>query len=276
MTYRTLMVHLELQKSNDTLLNFVGDLAERFQAHVIGIAACQPAQILYDEGFTAGDVMVQDRAEMTKEIAAAESQFRKALAGRAPSLEWRSTITAAPLASYIAEEARAADLLITGPDLGPSLLDNTRRVDLGNLVMEAGRPVLIIPHGVSTADFRRTVIGWKGTREARRAVADSMPVLEVSEHVTVLEVTTRDGLDRAHEHVKDVCRWLGRHGVDSVPSAILASAPEITALHDELLERRCSLFIAGAYGHSRGREFVFGGITYDMLLEAEFCVLISH
>jgi nucleotide-binding universal stress UspA family protein len=276
MTYKTLMVHLELQKNNDTLLNFVGDLAERFQAHVIGIAACQPVQMLYDEGFTAGDVMVQDRAEITKEMAAAESQFRKALAGRAPSLEWCHTVTAAPLASYIAEQASAADLLITGPDLGPSLLDNTRRVNLGNLVMEAGRPVLIVPHGVSTVDFQRTVIGWKGSREARRAVSDALPVLEVSEHVTVLEVATRDGLERAHAHVKDVSRWLGRHGVEAVPSAILASGPEVSALHDELLERRCSLFIAGAYGHSRGREFVFGGITYDMLLEAEFCVLISH
>ncbi len=120
MTYRTLMVHLELQKSNDTLLKFVGDLAEHFQAHVIGIAACQPMQILYDEGFTAGDVMVQDRAEITREIAAAESGFRKALDGRAPSLEWRHAVTYAPLASYIAEESRAADLLITGPDLGAS------------------------------------------------------------------------------------------------------------------------------------------------------------
>lgn len=276
MTYKTLMVHLELQKNNDTLLDFVGDLAERFQAHVIGIAACQPVQILYDEGFTAGEVMVQDRTEMTKEIAAAESQFRKALAGRAPSMEWRYSITYAPLASYIAEEARAADLLITGPDLGPSLLDNTRRVNLGNLVMEAGRPVLIVPHGVAAVDFQRTVIGWKGSREARRAIADSLPVLEVSEHVTILEVATKDALERAHEHVKDVCRWLGRHGVEAVPSAILATRPEISALHDELLERRCDLFVAGAYGHSRGREFVFGGITYDMLLNAEFCVLISH
>ena len=45
MTYKTLMVHLELQKNNDALLNFVGDLAERFQAHVIGIATCRPVQI---------------------------------------------------------------------------------------------------------------------------------------------------------------------------------------------------------------------------------------
>lgn len=276
MTYKTLMVHLELRENNDTLLKFVGDLAERFQAHVIGIAACQPMQILYDEGFTAGEVMVEDRAEITKEIAAAESRFRKALDGRAASLEWRCATTYAPLASYIAEEARATDLLITGPDLGASLLDNTRRVKLGDLALEAGRPVLIVPHGVSTVDFQRAVIGWKETRETRRAVVDSLPAIGLSGHVTVLEVTTRAGLDRAQGHVKDVSRWLGRHGVEAVPSAVAASGSELMALHDELLERRCDLFVAGAYGHSRMGEFVFGGTTRDMLLSADFCVLISH
>jgi nucleotide-binding universal stress UspA family protein len=143
-------------------------------------------------------------------------------------------------------------------------------------VLEAGRPLLIVPNGVAAVNFGRTVIGWKGTREARRAIADSLPILKLSEHVTVLEVATKGEFDRAREHVKDVSRWLVRHGVEAVPSAVLASSPEITSLHDELLERRCDLFVAGAYGHSRGAEFVFGGVTYDMLLDAEFCVLISH
>ena len=68
----------------------------------------------YDEGFTAGEVMVQDRAEITKEIAAAESEFRAALAGRAPGLEWRSAVTPASLASYIAEQARAETCSLPG------------------------------------------------------------------------------------------------------------------------------------------------------------------
>jgi len=276
MTYKTLMVHLELQKNNDALLKFVGDLAERFQAHVIGIAACQPMQILYDEGLTAGELMVEDQAETTKEIAAAEGRFRKALADRVPSLEWRCAITYTPLASYIADQARAADLLITGPDLGATLLDNSRRVKLGDLALEAGRPVLIVPHGVSIVDFRRAVIGWKESREARRAVVDSLPILSVSEHVTVLEVASKTGIARAREHVKDVCCWLGRHGVEAVPSAIKAPGSELMALYNELLERRCDLFVAGAYGHSRAGEFIFGGIPRDMLLAAEYCVLISH
>ena len=276
MTYKVLMVHMELESDNTALLQFTADLADRFQAHVIGIAACQPVQAVYGEGIMAGELIVADHTEISREIAAAEAQFRQMLAGRAPSMEWRNAVTYGPLASYIADEARAADILITGPDLGASLLNNTRRVKLGELALEAGRPVLIVPRGVSSANFSRVVIGWKESREARRAIADCLPILDAAEHVTVLEIASKDGLDRAQEHVKDVSRWLGRHGVDADPIAMAAFGPDLVALHDELLERRCDLFVAGAYGHSRLGEFVFGGVTLDMLLDAEFCVLISH
>jgi hypothetical protein len=79
MTYKTLMVHLELDGDNGGLLEVTANLAARFEASVIGIAACQPVQILYDDGLTAGEELVADRAEITREIAAAETQFRKAL-----------------------------------------------------------------------------------------------------------------------------------------------------------------------------------------------------
>ena len=145
MDYKTLMVHLELGRDNSGLLKIAGDLAGRYKAAVIGIAACQPIRVLYDEGYGTGDVLAVDRQEMEKEIAAAETQFRTALAGRAASLEWRSVITFLPLAEYIAEQARTADLIITGKDIGGVLLDNTRRVDIGALAMLAGRPILLVP-----------------------------------------------------------------------------------------------------------------------------------
>ncbi|HEY0266635.1 MAG TPA: hypothetical protein VGC16_07780, partial [Rhizomicrobium sp.] len=133
MAYKTLLVHLELNGDNAGVLKIAGALAARFQARVIGIAAARPIQILYDEGWTAGEVVNRDREDLDKELAACEAQFRAALRGYAESVAWRSAITYGPLADYIAEQARSADLIITGQDIGGSMLDTSRRVVIGDL-----------------------------------------------------------------------------------------------------------------------------------------------
>lgn len=276
MTYKTLMVHLELNGDNDGVLAIAGDLAERFGAMVIGIAACQPLQVPFDTGYMATDVLAQDRTQIHGDMAAVEAQFRKALDGRARELEWRSTITYGALADYIADEARAADLIITGRDIGASLLDESRRVNIGRLALEAGRPVLLVPQGITALPLARVFVGWKESREARRAAADAVPLLRLAGDVTVMEVTDEAGLAMATDHVDDVAAWLIAHGVSARPEAVAASGLEAGYLHAELLSRKCDLLVAGAYGHSKLGEFLFGGVTEDILLDPDFCVLFSH
>jgi nucleotide-binding universal stress UspA family protein len=276
MTYKTLMVHLELNGDNEGVLKVAGELAERFDAHVIGIAACQPIQVLVSEGFNAGEAITMDWAEIQKELAAAADQFHAALQGRARSVEWRSMITYGPLADYLADQARSADLIITGKDIGASLLDETRRVKMGDLVMRAGRPVLIVPRGVTTLAMRHVAVGWKETREARRAAIDALPLLQAARHVTVLEVTSQHDRTAALARTQDVAGWLGRHQVQADAEATVASGTEAGYLHAMLLDRKCDLLVAGAYGHNRLSEWVFGGVTMDVLLNPDFCVLVSH
>jgi len=276
MTYKTLMVHLELNGDNDGVLKIAGDLAERFDARVIGIAACQPLRDLAYEGFAAGEAMVEDRAEIQKELDTAEGQFRAALHGQVRHMEWRSAITYGSLADYIADEARAADLIITGKDLGARLFDDSRRVKMGDLAMSAGRPILIVPQGINALNLRHVVVGWKETREARQAVADALPLLQAAGQATVLAVTSQNDCDNARGHVQDVATWLERHEVRASAEAIIASGTESGHLHATLLDRKCDLLVAGAYGHSRLSEWVFGGVTMDVLLDPDFCVLVSH
>ena len=276
MDCKSMMVHLELNGDNDGVLAIAGDLAEQFQAGVIGIAACQPIQIPYNEGCASGDVITQDRAEIARELKQAEDAFRAALAGRAKSLQWRSSIGYGPLADFIADEARAADLIITGRDLGPRLFDETRRVHIGDLVMRAGRPVLLVPQGIRQLKLRNVFVGWKDTREARRAVADALPLLAHARRVTVLQVGAQTDLPARQAQLADVVAWLGRHGVAATAQAIAKSGTEVGYLHAELLERKCDLLVAGAYGHARLAEWIFGGVTQDVLLDPDFCVLLSH
>jgi nucleotide-binding universal stress UspA family protein len=276
MSYKTIMVHLELSGDNEGVLAIAAQLAERFGSQVIGIAGAQPFQPLYEEGPMMGDVIVQERQELQKELDACQLQFRKALEDRVRHLAWRSEITFRPLADYIADEARCADLIITGKDIGAALFDNTRRVNIGNLAVRAGRPLLIVPQGITHLALQHVFLGWKDTREARRAAADALPLLETAGHVTVLEVTSDKGAARADAHVKDVALWLEQHGISARPLTAGTSSSQAGYFHAELLNHKCDLLVAGAYGHNRLGEWVFGGVTEDVLLDPDFCVLLSH
>jgi len=276
MTYKTLLVHLDLNGDNEGILKIAGALAERFGANVIGIAAAQPIVPIVDEGFAAADFATQHRTEVEKEIATCEAQFRQTLESRIKQIEWRSTVTFDSLANYIAAEARCADLVITGKDIGASLMDNSRRVNIGDLALKAGRPVLIVPQGITSLPMRHVCLAWKDTREARRVVVDALPLLQIAGHVEILEVTSEEDEREAKVRVADVGHWLERHQVSSTPRAVGTKSLEIGYLHAELLDQKCDLLIAGAYGHNRLGEWVFGGVTQDILLDPDFCVLLAH
>ncbi len=276
MTYSTLMVHLDLRPANEGLLRIAADLAERCNARVIGIAACQPIAVAYGDGYMSADVIEQDRADREREISEAEAGFRAALDGRVADLEWRSTVSYMSLTNYIAEQARAADLLITGPDQKDSSLDSTRLVSVGDLVMRAGRPVLIVPPGVDRLNLDSVVVGWKESRETRRAVVDGLPLLRLASRVLVVEIVEQEDITEARGRLADVVAWLGRHGVAATSLAQPPSGSDATRLDAIAREHNAGLMVAGAYGHNRIREWVLGGVTRDLLLRPDRCAMVSH
>ena len=276
MTYVTLMVHLTLGSSNAGVLQIAGDLAERFHANVIGIAACQPIQVIYGDGEVAGDIVELDRQELEKEIKAAEAEFRSALHTRIGNLEWRSTVTLGPLSDYLAHEARSADLVISGVDLARSMFDASRHVNMSDLVMQVGRPTLVVPPSVGKLEFERVIVGWKETREARRAALDALPFLKQAAHVAVVEIADEKQLVTARTHLEDVVCWLKKHGIVAEAIAAPSSGDDAAHLNAIAREQGADLIVAGAYGHSRLREWVLGGMTRELLLRADRCALLSH
>jgi nucleotide-binding universal stress UspA family protein len=275
MTYATLMVHLELGRSNAGLLAIVGDLAERFRAGVIGIAGCQTILTSNNDGYVPGDVVVEVRDETKQEIKEAESEFRTALGSAAGRLEWRSTVMSASLSDYIAGEARSADLVITSVNTG-DLLDAARLVNTGEFIMQVGRPVLFVPGAAVGLNLNHIVVAWKDTREARRAVFDALPLLKKAAHITVIEIAAEEELAAADVHVKDVGGWLERHSIAAECTAKHSTGDDAAQLKVIAREQCADLIVAGAYGHSRLRELVFGGVTRDLLRCSDRCSLMAH
>jgi nucleotide-binding universal stress UspA family protein len=270
------MVHLELGHPNTGLLKVAGDLAVRFEAAVIGIAACQSIQTIYGDAYVPGEVIQQIHDELETEIKTAEAEFRSALEPRVRVVEWRSIVTFGPLAEYLACQARSADLFITGVDHNDSMFDTSRHVNTGDLVMQAGRPVLIVPRMSDTLDFGRVVIGWKDTSESRRAVSDALPLLKKAGHVSVVEIAAEEDFDAVRLQLDDVVCWLGRHGVVAEALVSPSTGDDANRLNDIAWEQGADLIVAGAYGHSRFREWALGGVTRDLLLRADRCSLVSH
>ena len=290
MSYATLMVHLQVGQPNGAVLLAAAGLAERFGAGVIGVAACQPIQLVYSDGYIAGDVFERDREEKDREVAEAEAAFRDAFRTRsnAPGhvLEWRSTVTLGTACGWVADQARCADLVITGTGAPADPFDASRRVNTGELVMQAGRPVLVVPQGAdhtgpdhtgpACISLDHAMVAWKDTRETRRAVLDALPLLQRATRVSVVEAAAKDDMADARLHVADVTAWLGRHGVAAIGQAVLSDGGDALQLDAIAHDQGADLVVAGAYGHSRAREWALGGVTRSLLLHGSRCSLLSH
>nr|WP_299857914.1 universal stress protein [Sphingomonas bacterium] len=268
-----MLVHLDGGQTNEPVLAIAASLAARYSARVIGIAACQPMQIGVGGGDFTGGLAVLERDIVDNELKRAEVEFRACAEIQPFVLEWRSCETLEPVSHIVAKEARCADLIITSLCSGASRNALTH-ADTGDLVIRAGRPVLVVPAKPAQSSFETVVIAWADTRECRRAVVDAMPILERAERVLIVEVAPE--LSEARSRTKDVVAWLSRHKITADQLLVPAKGNHVASLALIASEHGADLIVAGAYGHNRLREWAFGGVTRDILLRLDICALLSH
>jgi nucleotide-binding universal stress UspA family protein len=277
MTYATVMVSLALDQPNQARLAVAGQIAERFDAGMIGIAASVFSPPLYfTTGEQAQNVIDQEEASIRRRISELEVQFLKAAENRARHVEWRSAIDFP--ARYVLREARSADIIVSG---GPSdgLSDPFAVATPVDLVMEAGRPLLVVPDSVDWLDPRSALVAWKDAPEARRAIVAALPMLRKARDVAVGEIVEKDGSHAsAVARVRDVVTWLSRHGVraSELVQAQDRDRNAFAQLDSMAADVGAGVIVAGAYGHSRFRELILGGMTRHLLSQTARCVLLSH
>ncbi len=274
MGFKNLMVHIDLDRPNDTRIKIAGSLAEKFGAGVIGIASCREVPFTYSDGYAANQLIEEERQAIHGRMKAAEARFRSCLDGHAKFVEWRSAIDEPT--EYVLQQARAADLIILGTAYREESFDPVRELDPNGFLAEAGRPVLLVPHEIEQLTLKKIVIAWKDTREARRAVLDALPLLSLSENVVVAAIDETGDPTRAETSVNDVVIWLSRHGIKGrglVLPLLESAAQQLDSL---AWEEGADLIVAGAYGHSRFREWVLGGTTRDFIMRMPRCFLLAH
>jgi nucleotide-binding universal stress UspA family protein len=279
MSYASILVHVESDStSSDARLNLAVSLASRFHAVLIGVAAeaVQPPPADGMGGaLLVGDIIVAEEEQIHADLDAAERMFRSHPGVQDLETDWRSAI-GMPV-EMLARESRSADLIVIGRDLDRLSAGSYRTVDPGELVMAAGRPVLVVPPGAETLSARHVIVGWKDAREARRALWDASPFLREAEEVHVIELAAEADLDAATDRVTDVVRHLERHAVKA--HGEVRTQREASAAGELILvaeQHGADLIVAGAYGHTRLREWIFGGVSRDLLRNSPKCCLLSH
>ncbi len=275
MTLSTLMVCMRVGRPNAQVLAVAADFARRFNPHVVGVAARQASATGYVRGAGPFEPHDYDSKRFIEQAEAAEQALRSALAGLG-ALEWRMQLTVGPAWEFVAEEARSADLVVAAIDGGEPSFFSSGQADVGDLLMRAGRPILVAPRGVSGFAFRQALVCFKDSREARRALADSLPVLRTMAKVHVVEAAEAGAKDHAARRLADVQAWLRRHGVEATSEALAGDGPLADRLEALARTLDADLIVAGAFGHSRLREWAFGGVTSGLLLRGDRCVLASH
>lgn len=177
----------------------------------------------------------------------------------------------------VGRRARYADLTILGPDLlsSPTLRDKV----IQGALFSSGKPILLVPEGARpTLKPKRVLVAWDARLESSRAVRESLDMLKSAVEVRLVMVDPiEDEFHHGAEPGADAATYLARHGVkvtvERLPSAN-HSVAEVLRQHAG--DVAADLMVMGAYGHSRLRERIFGGVTRSMLEGQSLPVLMAR
>ncbi len=150
--------------------------------------------------------------------------------------------------------------------------------DIGSILMACGRPLLLAPSRPTATVGSMIAIAWKETPEAARAVSSALPLLERADGIVVLYSQEKHIADTATigsgENLAEHLRWRGLQ--TSTRTMEQNGQTRAQSIISAAIEANADLLVMGAYGHSRARELVFGGVTRQVLSGAPIPVLLSH
>ena len=272
MALRDIVVHLDGGPRSQARLDFALDLAVRHGAHVAGVYPLEIPRITVAQGDEMAHLRIRSQAlldimreTVTAGADAARRRFEEASRRHGITAEWRQA--EGQDGNVIALHARYADLAIIGQPDPEAPADPLHDVNVTAL-LASGRPVISVPYaGQYKAPSEHALVGWNASREAARSVNDALPLLAMCKKVTVLAINPRHGIG-GHGDVPaaDICLHLARHGINAEAAHTVAgNLSEGTVLLNHAADLAVDLIVMGAYGHSRLREWAFGGVTRSML-----------
>jgi nucleotide-binding universal stress UspA family protein len=285
MGLRDLVVLLDGSARDDAKLAVAIELARRDDAHLTGLCPLElllPADMSFALGgypdlWALPEFAKQVESQARAKAAVVEAGFRELLRREAITGDW--VFETGSLIPAVTRRAQATDLVVVGQADPENPLPAMARTLVQDILMTAGRPLLIIPYAGRFATVgTNALVGWTPTRESARAVHDALPVLAQGAKVLVLTVESTKGGKLEELPTVDIAEHLSRHALDVSAARTVVSdgLSPADALLDYVSDIQADLLVVGGYGHSRTREMIMGGVTRDLLNHMTVPVLMSH
>jgi nucleotide-binding universal stress UspA family protein len=278
--YKTIVVHVDGSPQQESRLRVAALLAREHGAHVVGSAATGISWL--DFALLGGSMAAPDPLADFDALRQAAAQRLEAFNEQAARLGIESV--EARLIEDVADyglllQSRYADLVVLSQDVaaGPDLPARVRRLP-EHVALRGARPVLVVPAAYREAPLPGTVVaGWDGSLQAIHALSAALPLLRRADSVR-LALINPDQLSELHgeQPGADMALHLARHGVKVEVVLERTTSTAGQALMALATDCGAGLMVCGAYGHSRYREWVLGGVTRELLERAALPLLIAH
>ncbi|RSZ56375.1 universal stress protein [Massilia atriviolacea] len=277
--YKTILVHVDHSARSARRSEVAAALALDYDAHLVGAAMTGlPAFLLAPGAVRAGATVAglpvaALRAEANRALDLFEANAR---AAGAPAIE-RRCIDDEP-GMGMSMQGRYCDLLVISQSASDEFAPRLRSDFPDYVVLNAVRPVLVLPVAwTGNSVGRRITVAWNASPEAVRAIVSALPMLRRASQVDlVLFDPAGEGELHGAEPGADIALYLARHGVAVEVTVQQAGADEGAALRAFGAARNADLIVMGAYGRSRLREIVLGGMTRSMLADSAIPLWMAH
>ena len=274
MSIKTILVHVNSDDESHFQVKTAIELALKFEAHICGLYVIERLNLPTYAGayIPAGVLQAHDQAEQER-ADKAKVDFNAMVGKAGCTSEWHSVqgYTDQQINSF----ARYSDLIVVGQAQEHNVLSNEISIE-DHILIDSSRPILFVPYiGNSSSIGNRVLVAWDGSREAVRAVTDALPFLKNAEDVEV--VCVKKSETQNNDSLTNICKFLKNHNVNASGNVVVSKDISVA---DTLLSRAADhnidLIVMGAYGHSRLREYIFGGVTQYMLKHMTVPILMSH
>lgn len=276
MPFKTVIAIIQHASDASRVLDFAIPLASRFESHLVGIhAEALPLPYTTAVGFPDAEFMQVTSEHNKEESGKLQQLFRSRADAAQLSSDWVAVETFSGDSAVCAvTHARSADLVVAA-QRDPEK-DIATSPDIDALLFDAGRPVLLVPHGgpIQTS-FERVLIAWNGSREVSRATFDALPFIMEADETEVFVVDPSEGDEAAPG--SEVAAALSRHGGQvTVATEVSGGLSVETVIQNRVAATGADLLVLGAYSHSWLRELLFGGVTRSVMKHSQIATLISR
>ena len=281
MNYATILVHIDLSDACFARARLAARLARRLGSHLVALLPTGLHDGLIPEGAIAtgvGDFMAESVALLRQRTGRVAEEFKDAITGAGP-LSYEIRQVDGPVVDALTRHGRAADLVVLGQEQINGLGDALSARDIpARVMMQVGRPVLIVPYAGSFEDVgHRALLAWDGSRESALAMREALPLLDRAGGAKLLSFVRPDehGDDGALQS-QAMTQWLSRHGLQLTVERQVTGIPVAEAMLTSASDLSADLIVMGGYGHARLREIMLGGVTRDILARMTVPALMAH